>query len=188
MNKKEFLGKFHHVRQITPECDYPLYKTGTPAAVLLPIIERENQLTMLFTLRAKNLKHHPGQVSFPGGKQESSDRNLLATALRETREEIGLPEDCVEIIGNLPPYRTVSRFEVLPFIGFITPPINLTLDKNEVDSVFEVPLAHLLDQKNHLIHWVMREGQRYPVYFIPWQLNNIWGATAAFIRTLSNHV
>lgn len=188
MNKKEFLGKFHHARQIVPESDFPLHKAGKPAAVLLPIIEHEDQLSMLFTLRAKHLKHHAGQVSFPGGKQESSDLNLLATALRETREEIGLPEDCVEVIGNLPRYRTVSRFEVLPYIGFITPPLNLTLDKNEVDSVFEVPLSHLLDQKNHLIHWVLRKGKRYPIYFIPWQQQNIWGATAAFVRTLSNHV
>jgi 8-oxo-dGTP pyrophosphatase MutT (NUDIX family) len=188
VNKKEFLGKFYHARQITPESDYPLPKAGKPAAVLLPIIEHKEQISMLFTLRAKHLKHHAGQVSFPGGKQESSDRNLLATALRETREEIGLPEEGVEIIGNLPRYRTISRFEVLPFIGFITPPINLTLDKNEVDSVFEVPLDYLLDQNNHLIHWVQRKDQRYPIYFIPWQGNNIWGATAAFVRTLSNHV
>ena len=188
MNKKEFLSKFYHARQIIPEIDYPLYKAGRPAAVLLPIIEHDDQLSMLFTVRSKHLKHHAGQVSFPGGKQETSDNSLLATALRETREEIGLPEDCVEVIGNLPRYRTISRYEVLPFIGFITPPLNLILDKNEVDSVFEVPLAHLLDQKNHLIHWVKRKDQQHPVYFIPWQENNIWGATAAFVRTLSNHV
>ena len=85
MDKREFLQKFHHARQIIPVSDYPLKHAGKPAAVLLPIIEHDQQLTMLFTLRAKHLKHHAGQVSFPGGKQEDFDKNLLATALRETQ-------------------------------------------------------------------------------------------------------
>ncbi len=188
MNKSEFMSKFHHARQIIPVSDYPLKDAGKPAAVLLPIIEHDEQLTLLFTLRSKHLKHHGGQVSFPGGKQEDNDANLLATALRETEEEIGIAPSAIEVVGNLSRYRTISRYEVVPYIGFVRPPLELSLNKNEVDSVFEVPLAHLLDQKNHLIHWVNRKGRRYPVYFIPWQGTNIWGATAAFVRNLSKHV
>jgi 8-oxo-dGTP pyrophosphatase MutT (NUDIX family) len=188
VDKREFLQKFHHARQIIPVSDYPLKHAGKPAAVLLPIIEHDQQLTMLFTLRAKHLKHHAGQVSFPGGKQEDFDKNLLATALRETQEEIGIAPHAIEVIGSLPMYRTISRYEVVPYIGFVLPPLGLELDKNEVDSVFEVPLSYLLDQKNHLIHLVKRKNKQYPVYFIQWQGANIWGATAAFVRNLSHHV
>lgn len=187
MNKSEFLDQFHHAKIVLPEADYPLRTPGKPAAVLLPIVDRDSHLTMLFTQRAKHLKHHAGQISFPGGKQESTDKDLLATALRETDEEIGLHEKHIEIIGNMPPYRTISKFEVVPYIGLVTPPFELTLDRNEVDEAFEVPMSYLLDQGHHLIHWVERKQARHPVYFIPWEDKNIWGATAAFVRHLSNH-
>lgn len=188
MNKTEFLTRFHHPRQILPEADFPLGKPGRPAAVLLPIVAREGELTMLFTQRASHLRHHAGQVSFPGGKQESFDKDLLATALRETQEEIGLAEDNIEIIGSLPMFRTVSKFEVVPFVSIVKPPFELTLDANEVAEVFEVPLVYLLDQQNHLIHWIKRKNYKHPIYFIPWEDKNIWGATASFVRHLSNHV
>lgn len=187
MTKDEFLYQFHHAKIVLPEADFPLRSPGKPAAVLLPIVKREPQLTMLFTQRAKHLKHHAGQVSFPGGKKENVDQSLLDTALRETDEEIGLHESHIEVIGNLPPYRTVSKFEVVPYIAFVTPPFELKLDDNEVAEVFEVPLDYLLDQQNHLVHWVERKKARHPIYFIPWQDKNIWGATAAFVRHLSNH-
>lgn len=187
MNKEEFLDRFHHVKVVLPEADYPLRKPGKPAAVLLPIVEREEQLTVLFTQRAAHLKHHAGQVSFPGGKKEPGDDDLLSTALRETDEEIGLAHQHINVIGNLPPYRTVSKFEVVPYIALVSPPFELQLDHNEVAEVFEVPLGYLMDQNNHLIHWVERKKQRHPIYFIPWQDKNIWGATAAFVRHLSNH-
>ena len=185
MNKAQFLEHFHHAKLVAPEADFPLRAPGKPAAILMPIVDRD-ELTMLFTHRAAHLKHHAGQISFPGGKQEQHDTTLVDTALRETEEEIGLDRQHIEIIGNLPPYRTISRFEVLPYIGTVSTGFELTLDHNEVDEVFEVPLAFLLDQQNHLTHWVERKGHRHPVYFIPWQDKNIWGATAAFVRTLSN--
>tara|TARA_R110002167_G_scaffold330360_2_gene537028 strand:- start:658 stop:1224 length:567 start_codon:yes stop_codon:yes gene_type:complete len=187
MDKAQFITRFHHAKQVSSEADFPLRSPGKPAAVLLPILEYSNELTVLFTVRATHLKHHAGQVSFPGGKQELSDNSLVETALRETHEEVGLPPKEVEIIGNLPLYRTVSRYEVLPYVGFISAPTILTLDKNEVDSTFEVPLSYLMDQRNHLIHWVKRNNGNFPIYFIPWKEHNIWGATAAFVRNLSNH-
>ncbi|MDP5030569.1 MAG: CoA pyrophosphatase [Paraglaciecola sp.] len=187
MNKQQFLNQFHHIRQVTAEHDFPLKEAGRPASVLIPIVEYPDSLNVIFTVRAAHLKHHGGQISFPGGKQEPTDKNLLHTALRETYEEIGIFPEQVEIIGQLPLYRTISRYEVVPFIGFVQPPIQLLLDHNEVAQTFEVPLSYLLDQNNHLIHWVKRKNAHYPVYFIPWQDKNIWGATAAFIRNLTNH-
>ena len=187
MNKLQFLNQFHHARQIIPEHDYPLRDIARPAAVLVPIIEHETDMSVLFTVRASHLKHHGGQISFPGGKQETSDPDLIFTALRETHEEIGIEPAQVEIIGQLPRYRTISRYEVVPYIGFVRGPINLLLDPNEVAATFEVPLAYLLDKNNHLIHWVKRKDTQYPIYFIPWQDKNIWGATAAFVRNLANH-
>lgn len=187
MDKLLFLKQFQHVRQIVPEHDFPLRQPGRPAAVLIPIIERPHSLSVLFTVRASHLKHHGGQISFPGGKQEDSDPDLFFTALRETQEEIGILPHEVEIIGQLPRYRTISQYEVLPFIGFVKSSFQLKLDANEVAETFEVPLSYLLDKNNHLIHWVNRKNQHYPVYFIPWQNKNIWGATAAFVRNLSNH-
>ncbi|GAA6183148.1 MULTISPECIES: CoA pyrophosphatase [Alteromonadaceae] len=188
MNKEEFIRRFQHIRQVKPEADFPLLKAGKPAAVLIPIIERADQLTVLFTQRAMHLKNHPGQVSFPGGKLEDSDINLAHTALRETQEEIGLTSDKITLIGSLPKFRTVSRFEVTPFLSFVEPEFDLVLDRNEVDNVFEVPLLHLMDKQNHLIHWVKRNNAKHPIYFITWQDKTIWGATASFVRLLSNHI
>ncbi|MCC2615463.1 CoA pyrophosphatase [Aestuariibacter halophilus] len=188
MNKEQFLQRFHHARQVQGEPDYPLRKPGKPAAVLMPILERDTQLSMLFTVRARHLKHHGGQISFPGGKLEASDNSLLDAALREAHEEIGLPLSQVQIVGTLPRYRTISGFEVLPFIGFVRGDVDFRLDDNEVDAIFDVPLDFLLNPANHLIHEVNRKGHRHPIYFIPWQDKHIWGATASFVRTLSHHV
>lgn len=187
MHKDQFLRQFSHLRTVPSEADFPLPRPGKPAAVLMPVVERADGLSMLFTQRAHHLKHHAGQVSFPGGKQEPHDTDLLSTALRETEEEIGLQRRHIDIVGSLPAYRTVSRFVVTPYIGLVSPPFNLSIDDNEVDTVFEVPLSYLLDQSNHLIHWVERKQTRHPIYFIPWQEHHIWGATAAFVRNLSNH-
>lgn len=188
MNRLEFLSRFHHVKTVVAESDFPLKEPGRPAAVLIPLIDNGGSLTVLFTERAKHLKHHAGQVSFPGGKQEEGDENLMFTALRETEEEIGVSANLVEVIGALPKFRTISRYEVLPYIGFVNPGYNLKLDYNEVESVFEVPLSYLIDQNNHYIHWVKRHNRQQPIYFITWQDKTIWGATASFLRTLSNHL
>ncbi len=188
MNRLDLIQRFHHLKQVSPELDFPLSSPGRPAAVLIPLVEQKNGLEVLFTQRAKHLKHHPGQISFPGGKQEPDDISLMHTALRETQEEIGIAASKVDIIGQLPLFRTVSRYEVVPYIGFVEPDITLQIDANEVDNVFHVPLTFLMDQDNHLIHWVNRHGRQHPIYFIKWQDKTIWGATASFIRTLSNHM
>ncbi|WP_100657395.1 CoA pyrophosphatase [Alteromonas flava] len=188
MTADEFLTLFHHTRRITAEADFPLRHAGKPAGVLLPLITHESGLNLLLTRRATHLRHHPGQISFPGGRQEDDDTDAIAAALRETHEEIGIPPQQVNIIGQLPDYRTISGYVMQPVIGFVPPGIDLTLDENEVCNAFEVPLEHVLNKENYLIHWVNRQQRNMPVYFIPYGDLYIWGATAAILRTLANHI
>lgn len=188
MTRTEFIAQFHHLRVPHIEPDYPLRKAGRPAAVLIPLVDYGDKLSVLLTERAYHLKHHPGQISFPGGAVENSDASLFDAALREADEEIGLPPKNVDIVGMLPLYRTISGYEIAPVVGFVNPDFEPKLDRNEVESAFEVPLAHLLDRKNHLIHTTHRNKKAFPIYFIPWQDKMIWGATAALLRNLSHHI
>ena len=187
MNLSQFTQRFHHLRQVQSEKDFPLRAGKKPAAILMPII-KEQELSVLFTVRSRHLSSHAGQISFPGGRFDEEDKTLQETALRETEEEIGIVRENINIIGNLPSYRTVSRYEVTPFISLVEPDFQLTINHSEVEEVFTVPLSYLIDHKNHLIHKALRGGDEYPIFFIPWKDKMIWGATAAFIRTLSNHL
>ncbi|XOV77849.1 MAG: CoA pyrophosphatase [Aestuariibacter sp.] len=187
MNKQQFIEKFQSLGTLPEQIDFPLRSKGKTAAVLIPIVERD-ELQVLFTVRSMHLKHHAGQVSFPGGRMEPTDPDLRSTALRETHEEIGVPEHAVTVLGHLLPYRTISRYEMTPFLGFIDGPFDLRLDKNEVSQCFEVPLSYLLNMDNHLLHWVRRGQHQHPVVFIPWGDQYIWGATAAIIRNLATYL
>ncbi|WP_100641551.1 CoA pyrophosphatase [Alteromonas facilis] len=187
MTEDEFLTRFHHAKQVKTEADYPLKHAGKPAGVLIPLVKHDNGLNVLLTRRALHLRHHPGQISFPGGRQEPSDQSAADAALRETFEEIGIQRKHIEIVGQLPTYRTISGYAMEPFIGLLPPNLSLTLDENEVCEAFEVPLSHVLNKNNYLIHWVERRGRSMPIYFIPYQDIYIWGATAAILRNLSNH-
>lgn len=155
--------------------------------MLFPVVCRD-ELTVLFTQRSSHLRHHAGQVCFPGGRYETRDGSLINTALRETEEEIGLSRAHTKVVGKLQSFRTISGYEVTPYIGLIEPDFHLQLDPNEVADVFEVPLTYLVDQKNHISEPVRRNGVDYSIYFIPWENTYIWGATAAFVRILSNHL
>ena len=185
MDRQQFLSRFYHQQSHRIEDDFPLRHQGQAAAVLIPIVERQ-ELQLLLTQRALHLKHHPGQISFPGGRQEPFDADLKQTALRETAEEIGLDARHIEVVGKLAPYRTISGYEITPYVALVTPPFSLQADSNEVADMFEVPLAYVLNPENHHTEWVSRQQQRYPIYFIPWQQQMIWGATAAIIRNLSH--
>ena len=156
----------------------------TPAAVLVPIVLHKSEPTVLLTRRTDHLHHHPGQVSFPGGRVEAQDCSPVETALRETEEEISLRRGHIELLGCLPRYRTITGFEITPVVGLVTPPFELALDAFEVAEVFEVPLSFLLDTTNHQRHSVDVQGVRREYYAMPYGDYFIWGATAGMLVSL----
>lgn len=188
MTKDEFLLKFS---LNTPAASLHQYKHDKPlkkAAVLIPLVDDGKQLNVLLTMRAAHLRHHAGQVSFPGGKVEDYDVNLADTATRETHEEIGLPTHLINIIGNLHTYQVISGFEVTPIVAFIPNNYNYTQDDNEVSEIFQVPLQHFIDNKNHISIQVNRKHISNKIHFIPYRHYNIWGATASMLKDLAAHL
>ena len=157
----------------------------TAAAVLIPVIAQAQGLTVLFTQRTQHLKSHSGQVSFPGGRAEPGDASAEFTALREAQEEIGLALQRVEILGRLPEYHTRTGFRVTPVIGLIQPPLELTPDPREVESVFEVPLSFLLDPANRQRRTRELQGRSVGFYVFEYQGHMIWGATAGMLVNLN---
>lgn len=157
MDRHELLTRFQLQR---PAPAHRLAIGGlSPAAVLIPVVMRDEGLSVLLTRRSPRLRHHGGQISFPGGRQDPGDENLIATALRETEEELGIPARLIEVIGTLNPLNTVSRFEVLPVLGLLNGNYPLILSPDEVDHAFEVPLTHLLDRRNHIPLTLYRGGE-----------------------------
>ncbi|MEX0638742.1 MAG: CoA pyrophosphatase [Burkholderiales bacterium] len=154
------------------------------ASVLVPIVTRDGELTMLFTRRTAHLRNHSGQIAFPGGGAEPADASAEATALRETHEEIGLDPARVEVLGRLSDYHTRTDYRVTPVVGLVAPPFKLRLDAHEVDEAFEVPLAFLLDPANHLRHQREFQGRAVPFYAIAYRDYYIWGATAGMLINL----
>ena len=153
----------------------------TRAAVLVPIIAHGDGLTVLFTQRTASLRSHSGQVSFPGGRAEPGDASVEFTALREAEEEIGLPARRVEVLARLPEYFTRTGFRVTPVVGLIQPPLELVPDAREVDEVFEVPLAFILDSANHKRATRELNGRAVGYYVIEHNGRTIWGATAGML-------
>jgi len=155
------------------------------AAVLVPIVDHRDGLTVLLTQRSAQLRHHPGQISFPGGRIEPTDAGPLEAALRETEEEIGLSREHVSFAGYLDPHLVLTGFWITPVVGFVRPGFTLKLDGREVDSTFEVPLRHILDPANHLSRDRTIGTTTVQVYDIPYEGHNIWGATAGMLIALS---
>jgi 8-oxo-dGTP pyrophosphatase MutT (NUDIX family) len=155
-----------------------------PAAVLIPIVDRADGLTVLLTQRAAHLKNHAGQVSFPGGRLEEQDESPLAAALRETEEEIGLSRDFVQVVGYLESHLIFTGFHVVPVVGFVTPGFTLLPDPKEVAEVFEVPLDHIFDVANHRTRAREVPGGTLHVYDIANGERPIWGATAGMLMSL----
>lgn len=167
-----------------PGFDHPPGHTPVPAAVLVPIINQPVGPTLLFTERTAHLHDHAGQISFPGGRVHAGDGDRIATALRETREETGMPPERVQIIGRLPDYDIPTGFRVTPVIGWIDPPVELSPDPFEVADIFEVPLEFFLDPANHQRHSRELRGLMRHYYAMPYGERYIWGATAGMLHML----
>lgn len=168
-----------------------------PAAVLVPLVMRDDGLHVLLTRRTDHLHDHAGQISFPGGRRDPGDADDVATALRETEEEVGLGRAHIEVIGQLPIYRTVTSYVVTPVVALVRPQFTLALDSFEVAEAFEVPLQFLMSPAHHRRHAVESEGQLRQFLSMPWRASDakgqvrdyfIWGATAAMLRNLYGFV
>lgn len=177
-----------------PSSDYDL-NPGTvlpenrilrPAAVLVAVILRQGIPHVILTKRSSRLKHHPGQIAFPGGKVDPDDASPEAAALREAQEEVGLDPRNVEILGTLPAHETVTGFLVSPVLARVTGEFLPVPEANEVEEIFEVPLAHLMDPAKFSIQSRRWRGQARRYFTVPWGPYYIWGATARILRGMAD--
>lgn len=151
------------------------------AGVLVPLVQRAHGIDLILTKRAAHLKSHPGQISFPGGKQEKTDTNIAQTALREAWEEVGLPPKSVELMGQLPNHNTVTSFAVTPVVGWISDEWQVQIDPGEVDEVFSVPFEFVMNTSNYQIQGRWWQGGLRRYYTVPYGPYYIWGATARML-------
>ena len=169
---------------VKPPSERPL----RPAGVLVAVSSRPSGSVILLTKRAPTLKHHPGQIAFPGGKVDDGDKDPTAAALREAREEIGLPSDMIDVIGCLPPHETVTGFQVTPVLALVDQFFKPIPEPSEVAEIFEVPLAHILDRDRYSIQSRRWRGTRRAYFTVPWGPYYIWGATARMLCALADRV
>ncbi|MBW6416271.1 CoA pyrophosphatase [Celeribacter sp. PS-C1] len=171
-------------KALQPELKSPL----RPAGVLIPIRSAPDGARVILTKRSSALKHHPGQIAFPGGRVDPTDHDHIAAALREAYEEIGLPPSNVEILGELPSHQTVTQFEMFPVLGWIRDDFIPLPEAGEVSEIFEVPLEHVLNADNFSIQSRRWRGQVRSFYTVPYGPYYIWGATARILRVLADRV
>lgn len=175
-------------RDLNPDWQDEIASSGRPklrnAAVLIPLIERDEGLSVLLTRRSEALPSHAGQVSFPGGRVQDEDRDVADTALRETEEEVGLSRSFVSVAGFIEPYETGTGFAIQPVVGFVRPGFDLRPDPREVAEAFEVPFTFLMDPANHQLHHAVWQGRRRSYYAMPYGRHYIWGATAGMLVAL----
>jgi 8-oxo-dGTP pyrophosphatase MutT (NUDIX family) len=162
----------------------PVPEKYRQASVLVPIVNRAPEITILLTQRTEDMPSHAGQVAFPGGRRQENDADAVATALRETEEEVGLDRKFIEVIGSYDHYRTGTGFEITPVVGIVTPGFTTRADPREVADVFEVPLDHFLDEANHRIDSRSWQGRDRRFYAMPYGQRYIWGATAGMLKNL----
>lgn len=162
----------------------PAPETWRPAAVLVPLVRREEGLTVLLTQRTDDMPSHAGQIAFPGGRQQSDDADAIATALRETEEEVGLARRFIDVIGPVDHYRTGTGYDITPIVGIVNLGFTTRADPREVADVFEVPLEHFLDERNHRIDSRVWQGRERRYYAMPYGERYIWGATAGMLKNL----
>ena len=158
------------------------------AAVLIPVVDHADGATMLLTRRTEKLKSHAGQVAFPGGRIDPEDESAEAAALREAEEEIGLDRSFVEIVGRLPDYYSGSGYRIAPILSVVRPGFSLTINPDEVDVAFEVPLGFLMDTSNHTRESRMWQNVERHFYTMPYGDKYIWGVTAGIIRAMHDRL
>jgi 8-oxo-dGTP pyrophosphatase MutT (NUDIX family) len=154
------------------------------AAVLVPVVARPEEATVVLTRRASHLRQHSGQVAFPGGKVDAEDASPVAAALREAEEEIGLDRRFVRPVGYLDPYLTTTGFDILPVLAMVETGFTLTINHDEVDVAFEVPLAFLMTPANHVMGSREWKGIKRRFYTMPYGDHYIWGVTAGIVRAM----
>ncbi len=167
---------------LNPDVVLPPARRLRPAGVLMGITTFGGDPHVILTKRSSALKHHPGQIAFPGGKQDDSDADVIAAALREAHEEVGLPEGHAHVIGALPSHETVTSFIVTPVIALIDQPFDTVPEPGEVEEVFFTPLSHLLDPQNYIVESRRWRGTRRHYFTVPYGPYYIWGATARILR------
>lgn len=158
-----------------------------PAAVLIPVIDRDQPMVLL-TQRTAHLPQHAGQIAFPGGKIDATDASPLAAALREADEEVGLAGSVVEPIGYLDVYMTTLGYRIVPVVARVRPPFTLALNPGEVEDTFEVPLSFMMEVANHQTHSREWQGMLRTYYAIPFGERYIWGVTAGIFRNLQQKI
>ena len=173
---------------LNPDVVLPAGRKLRDAGVLVAFQDGPSGLDLVLTKRSSRLKHHPGQIAFPGGKVDEGDADVTAAALREAQEEIGLPQDYVQVLGTLPSHETVTGFQFTPVLGLITAPFDVIPEPGEVDEVFTVPFAHVTDPDRFVIQSRRWRGQRRHYYTAPFGPYYIWGATARILRGLAERV
>lgn len=159
-----------------------------PASVLIPLLDVESGIEVLFTQRSPELRVHAGQISFPGGSRDDTDRDPVETALREAEEEIGLPRDRVRVLGMLDDYPTGTGYRVTPVVGLVPPDAPVRADGIEATALLTVPLLYLLDTRNYRAGSFIREGIELPFLEIFWEEHRIWGATAGMLHNLATRL
>jgi 8-oxo-dGTP pyrophosphatase MutT (NUDIX family) len=173
---------------LNPDVVLPEGRTLRPAGVLVPVLDHPKGAQVLLTKRSSRLKHHPGQIAFPGGKQDETDPDVVAAALREAREEVGLPSGHVAVLGTLPTHETVTGFLVTPVIGWIEQEFQTIPEPGEVAEVFRVPLSHVTNSAEFRVQSRRWRGTRRHYYTVPFGPYYIWGATARILRGLAERM
>lgn len=173
---------------LNPEIILPAGRSTRPASVLIAVTDWGDDPHVLLTKRSSALKHHPGQIAFPGGKQDDTDASIEAAALREAEEEIGLPRDAVSVLGTMPCHETVTGFTVTPVVGIVSEPFEIRPEPGEVDEVFSVPLRFLLNVDHFSQQSRRWRGQRRYYFTVPFGPYYIWGATARMLRAFADRM